>query len=296
MTLVKNRIELDALTAAETALLSQQFSERIKLIFFDIDGTLLNSNIIVPAAVIAQIQRLQRGGIKMAIASGRPYFAAHYFTNDLSLDGPGLFCTGAMLYVPERQQLLEKHPLDKQEVIRLAHLARVLDLHCELYTEHDYYIEQQTDYSEYHAQYLGQAAKVKSFDNLLQSETEILKALVAYEGSSGHEKYLQIQAALPKLHYAHGHGADRPNIYFTSIVSAQTNKKMAFKRLCLAHGVTASQVLSVGDGDSDIDFITAAGVGIAMGNAKDDVKQHSDYVGKSVDAGGLEQILRLIKP
>ena len=236
-------LEIEDLSDSKKAALSKHLSTNIKLIFFDIDGTLVDSSVLVPKDVIEQIRRLQQCGIKMAIASGRPYFAAQYFTNELSLDGAGLFCTGAMLYEPKQKKLFGKHILTKPELKQLIELTRGLELHCELYTEHDYYIEHESLYSDYHAGYLGQAASVWSFDTLLASDKEIIKALIAYEGTVGHEKYRQIQAALPNLHFAHGHGADRPEIYFTSIVSDRVNKPQAFRQLCEAHGVSSSQVL-----------------------------------------------------
>lgn len=289
-------IELAKLSAFELGRLSQQLSSQIKLIFFDIDGTLLDSKIAVPSGAVEQIRRLHRCGVNMAIASGRPYFAARYFTNELSLDGAGLFCTGAMLYEPKQSKVLAQYFLAKSDVSNLIDWARKLNVHCELYTEQDYFIERKTQYSSYHAEYLGQEAQVASFENLLRSDDEILKALLAYDGLVGLEKYRQISTALPHFHYAHGHGADRPEIYFTSIVSDQVNKQAAFSQLCRQHGVTASQVLSIGDGDSDTDFISAAGVGIAMGNAKTVVKEHSDYICKAVDMGGLEEVLALLQP
>ena len=57
-------------------------------------------------------------------------------------------------------------------------------------------------------------------------------------------------------------------------------------------GISIEETISFGDGGNDIPMIEAAGLGIAMGNASDDVKAAADYITASVDDDGFAAALR----
>ena len=57
-------------------------------------------------------------------------------------------------------------------------------------------------------------------------------------------------------------------------------------------GLDASETMAFGDGGNDKTIIAAAGVGIAMGNATDEVKAVADYVTTSVDDDGIRNALK----
>ena len=100
-------LELAKLNTAQRQQLRDKASG-IRLVYFDIDGTLLNSKAELPDSAIAQIQRIQRLGIKTAVASGRPIFAAQSLIDQLSLNSAGLFYTGGVLYHPAKKKHLTK--------------------------------------------------------------------------------------------------------------------------------------------------------------------------------------------
>jgi hydroxymethylpyrimidine pyrophosphatase-like HAD family hydrolase len=59
-------------------------------------------------------------------------------------------------------------------------------------------------------------------------------------------------------------------------------------------GMTRENAICCGDGFNDISMIKYAGLGVAMGNAPDDVKAHADYVTTSVDDEGVEHALKAL--
>ncbi len=85
----------------------------------------------------------------------------------------------------------------------------------------------------------------------------------------------------------------KPDWLFASVVSKKANKKNAFEFLVNYHGVKQSEVVAFGDSHSDETFIELAGLGIAMGNATENVKKCADITTSSSDAGGVEKILAL---
>ena len=53
------------------------------------------------------------------------------------------------------------------------------------------------------------------------------------------------------------------------------------------YGFSKEEVIAFGDGENDIEMLEAAGTGIAMGNAKDAVKERADLICKSVEEDGI---------
>ena len=58
------------------------------------------------------------------------------------------------------------------------------------------------------------------------------------------------------------------------------------------NGLKREEIMAFGDGENDIDMLKFAGIGVAMGNASDEVKAAADYVTDSVDADGIAKALK----
>ena len=262
----------------------------IKLAFFDIDGTLLDSDAQLPESARSAILRLQQCGVTTAIASGRPLFAAQQWIDALALNGAGLFCTGALVFDPVRQHELASAPLPASAVRNLINLARSTQTHCELYTTSNYFIEAETEFTALHNRYLRIPPIAGEFSGPLL-DSDIYKVQLVFELPRDQLVFERFQAMFPELVFAAGHGADRPEVLFASVVAAQADKRAGFATLCAYHGVNASEVLSLGDAGSDKVFLAEAGLGIAMGNAAADVQAKADYITGHVDQQGLAQAL-----
>ncbi len=293
MSIITSTIELSKLNSSEFDSVAKEWGGRIKLIFFDIDGTLLDSSTRVPISAQQQIYRIQQKGIATAIASGRAPFAAKIIIDQLALNGAGLFYTGAMQFDPISCDVIESVALNRTDVEVVINLARSNSLHCELYTSDNYYIEAPTVYTPHHTRYLKQPPVIGCFSQEL-IDNPIYKIQLVVDQRTEIHKLEVVQRALPHLIYASGHGADKPEILFSSVVSPLADKKKAFQSLCRHYQLSPDQIMSIGDAGSDQVFLEQAGLGIAMGNACDEVKRCANFVTRHVDNGGLALALKLL--
>ena len=71
------------------------------------------------------------------------------------------------------------------------------------------------------------------------------------------------------------------------ITELSTSKGDALLYLQDKYGLDSSEILAIGDNDNDISMIQNAGIGVAMGNASDKVKSHSDFVTFDNDNDGF---------
>lgn len=78
------------------------------------------------------------------------------------------------------------------------------------------------------------------------------------------------------------------------VMNPATNKGLALAALCRALGVPAEQVMAIGDSGNDAAMLDFAGVGVAMGNGEDALKQRADLVAPSNELGGVADMLELV--
>jgi 5-amino-6-(5-phospho-D-ribitylamino)uracil phosphatase len=269
----------------------------IKLIYFDIDGTLLNQHGEYPSQLRSALTSIQNLGIKTAVASGRPQFAAQWIIDDLALTAPGVFCTGAHVYFPEQQHHFVQHFLPITTLVKLLGALRQADLYYELYTHERFYIERDT--AAYiratHAQHLRVSPSVKHFDDIIGAEPVIKLLIGANQPTDIAAIYDLERVFSDECIFAYAKLPAYPDWLFASIIDKRADKNAAFNYLLSHHQLSAEQVMSFGDAQSDKQFLQAAGIGIAMGNAAADVKAVARYTTKAVWDDGIAYALeRLI--
>ncbi|MBR2734060.1 MAG: HAD hydrolase family protein, partial [Selenomonadaceae bacterium] len=64
-------------------------------------------------------------------------------------------------------------------------------------------------------------------------------------------------------------------------------KASGLEELCKFLGIDIAETVAIGDGHNDVEILQAAGVGVAMGNARDDIKQLADFVTADNDHDGV---------
>lgn len=268
----------------------------IRLALFDVDGTLLDADGNLSSRLKSQMQRIRRLGVKTAIASGRPCFAADWLLQELALQDAGMFCTGAHVYDPLLKQTLITTFIDPEVNRKLLSLLRTRPVYYELYTEDAYFYETPIApvIRKDHAKHL-RAVPVKE-DLLLRAERGgVLKYLLGAPGSEGLDLIRELEAACPELHFAYAQFPPHPDWTFASAVSHSVCKRTTFNWLLDHYGVKSDEVVSFGDSHSDMAFLSLAGHGVAMGNAPESVKQVARWVTDPCWEDGVSNaLMRLI--
>jgi Cof subfamily protein (haloacid dehalogenase superfamily) len=262
----------------------------IRLAFFDIDGTLLGLDGAYTQRVKHAILGARAAGIKTAVASGRPLFAADFLVRELQLQDAGLFYTGALLYDPLQRQTLALHSLEQALVEAMLAAARDLQLYTEVYTQDQYYVEALTPLGQLHSEHLRAVPQVVPFAQI-PVEQAVIKLLFAVDDLQHQDKLLQLERAFPQAVFAYAKMAAKPDWLFVSVIASTACKRQGFAQLLDIHQVTAEQVVAFGDAQSDKVFLELAGIGVAMGNAADDVKQVADLVTAPVWDDGVALVL-----
>ena len=80
--------------------------------------------------------------------------------------------------------------------------------------------------------------------------------------------------------------------HFTDIIPKDGGKNKGIDAIINHFGIKLEETMAFGDGGNDIDMLKHAGIGIAMENARDDVKEIADFITTSVDDDGITNALR----
>ena len=86
--------------------------------------------------------------------------------------------------------------------------------------------------------------------------------------------------------------ATRWNPLFTDVIPRGSSKSVGIDKMLEHFGIALDETMAFGDGGNDISMLQHAGIGVAMGNAGDEVKKVADYVTSSVDEDGVINALR----
>lgn len=254
----------------------------IKAVFFDIDGTLISFHTHrIPEATKQALNRMRERGVKVFIASGRPPVQMKFLKDLVDFEFDGYVVMNGQ-YCYDAQGVYHREAIPTRSLQALLPYLEETGLSCS-FVELDYvYINRITQPVVDLYEMLGGTARMEPTDDPARSLTHTTYQLSAFLPR-------EQEAAL--LEHLPGCKAARWNPYFTDLIPANGGKPVGLQKTLERYGIRQEESMAFGDGGNDIDMLRYAGIGVAMGNATDDVKQAADYVTSDVDAEGVARAL-----
>lgn len=244
-----------------------------KIVFFDIDGTLLDHEKNLPSSTKKAIEQLKENGVFVAIATGRAPFMFESIRKELDIDSYVSF--NGQLVVFENEVIYE-NPLNEQEIHRLY-------LHSKENGHPLIFMDQNTMKSSVpHHKYIEESMQSLKFphpemDEKFYQSNKVYQSLIFCEPSDEH-KYT---SEFSQFHFVRWH-------HFSADVLPQGGSKAeGIKKMIEKIGFNIKDAFAFGDGLNDIEMLQAVGTGVAMGNAVEEAKAHADLVTKDVSNEGI---------
>lgn len=253
----------------------------IKAVFFDIDGTLVSFETHkIPQSTIDAITLAKSRGVKVFIATGRPVAIINNIDVIAHLVDGYITFNGAYCFVGDEDISVTPIPkADVQAMVADATQRNYALLVCgkREVAMHNY----KPIFTEIFVEGLG----VSNVD-LDKSATDLLDApVLQLTPFFTAEDEAKIMPEMPHSVSARWHLA------FTDITIEGADKGNALRKVADYLGLDIAECAAFGDGGNDLTILKAAGVGIAMGNAVDEVKAVADYVTTSVDEDGIKNAM-----
>ena len=258
-----------------------QMNSNIKALFFDIDGTLVSFKTHrIPQSTVDALQQAKRNGVKVYISTGRPIMIINNLGQiDHLIDGY-ITTNGARCFVGDTTVCL--HPISRSDVMEVVADADRNDYSVIVVGERHLVVYHPTDVvRKVFVEGLGVTNLDFSthLDDLAHEEVLQLTPFCSAQ---------QEAQLMPRLHHCN---SGRWHPAFTDITSGDADKGKGLHAMADYLGLDISQTMAFGDGGNDISIISEAGIGVAMGNAGDNVKAIADFVTSSVDEDGVRNAL-----
>ena len=257
-----------------------------KLMAVDIDGTLLNDSGELTENTKNAIRQWVDKGLIFTVASGRPIQGIEGLNKTLNLDVPFITYNGAMVVMGKSKQVLYEQKLsriDAEEIIKLGEKYNVTIM---IWKDNELYVPTLNERVNKYKIISGvEPIIINNMEQLIENGvTKILwydevEKIEQYKNEIG--RYLSDNV---NFH------PSRP--YFMEFVDKYASKAIAMERLGQYYGIKQSEMIAVGDGFNDLSMIEYAGLGVAMANSPDEVKERADYITLSNEEDGVAHVIR----
>ncbi|MBO6148891.1 MAG: HAD family phosphatase [Lachnospiraceae bacterium] len=268
--------------------------KHIKLVAFDLDGTLLNSDKAISGGDREALLSAHAAGVELVPATGRLLMALPEEVKSLPIN----YCiaiNGAGIYDIREGKSIARSEMPMERVIELMGYLDRLPVVYDCYMEDRGYMT--FDMKDRAADYIKEPEYQKLINSFREGVPD-LKAHVRNRGKSVQKVQFFVRYREDKERLKAEVMEHFPEFVFTSssldnieINSRDANKGEGIKRLAEYLKLPMESTMALGDGSNDSAMLRAAGVGVAMGNAAPDVKSAADFVTGNNDSEGVRQAL-----
>ena len=251
-------------------------------LFFDIDGTLVSfkTHEIPPSAILALTQA-KANGSRVYIATGRPPIIITNLGAIAHLIDGYITTNGALCYVGDEMVCCQ--PIAKNDVMTCVDDAREKGYSLIVVGRKDVAVLDPTgDVDRIFRQMLA----VKNLDKASPLDVVLQQDILQLTPFFPADYEPQLMARLPQCVSGRWHPE------FTDITANGADKGKGIVAMARHEGFDVSRTMAFGDGGNDTSMILQAGIGVAMGNAIDELKRQADYVTAPVDDDGVLHALR----
>ncbi|MCI7302352.1 Cof-type HAD-IIB family hydrolase [Ihubacter massiliensis] len=267
----------------------------IKLIALDLDGTTLNDDRVISEANRKALEEAIDRGVNVVIATGRTYSALPEDVFRIRGIQYVLTSNGAIITDLREKKVIYENCIAPSAVEEAVALLKQYDFMVEAFTEGHAYIDKsfydhikQTGLSFRHVDYVLTTREPIAglFDFILEHKEHIENINVNFEDQRDRARMRQVLLGLENttLTTSFDHNLE--------IGGATTSKAAALQELEHVLGVKPEEMMAIGDSPNDAAMLRLAGMPVAVGNAKDEVKAVAKYVTGTNHEDGVAQAVR----
>lgn len=255
-----------------------------RLMAVDIDGTLLNDEGKITENTIKTIQMGVEKGLIFTIATGRPIQGVEYINDLINLDLPYITYNGAMIVMGKSRKILYEKSMSGEDAENIIGLGQKYGVNVMVWKNNNLYVAK---INEWVKRYIR-------ISTVRPIEADLLD--VAKGGVSKILWYAETEKITEYHRTVGGYLSSNVNYYtsqpyFLEFTDKYASKAIAMEKLGEFYGITQKEMIAVGDGYNDLPMIEYAGLGVAMGNAPDGVKEKADFITLTNNEDGVAHVI-----
>lgn len=249
----------------------------MKVLFSDLDGTLLCSDGTISEGNLEAIDRMTKAGHAFVIATGRPLASALKIAERYGWNGDGYYISsfnGGLIYECSSGKEIIRHTVPFEYVRYLMDEAKKSGLHCHAYSSDTIVTERETPEVKVYSRAVALPYVVVP-DATAYLKDEPVKVIVSS---------LQGRPVLEPFRERMAEWADGKLMHFFSLetlleyLNPSSSKGKAVRYMCEHFGIGIEDSVAVGDEENDVTLISEAGTGVCMCNGVRASKEVADYI------------------
>lgn len=260
------------------------------LIVFDLDGTLVDDALQVKEADLKSIERVRQFGVKATVATGRTFDSALPFVEKLRIELPVIICNGAAIIEPTTGKLLYQRSIPAEMMRTVLSKTADYDLDILIYTDP----VKGSPCTNLLNLRLSDFILLEGIEEVeLNDLTEVVrrKPVVKVQVVGKTEELSDLRTSILSVDSKVSMVMTKDD--YLEIMPPGTSKGESLRELCSFLKMPLAHTLCFGDGRNDIELLRFAGIGVAMANAHDDLKQSADLTTSSV-AALLDKLMNML--
>ena len=284
-----------------------------KLVVIDLDGTMLNSYGVVTNETKEVIKKVEKQGVEVVIASGRPIDSIKEIAKEIESKNYFIAGNGAIIYDIKNDEIIYEKTLSKEKVLEIIKICEDNSISYNIYTENEI-LATSLKYNVlyYHKENLKKEESKKTKINLVKNmyeyiqnkeDVKFLKITICDESKAVFNSIIRKIKEIKDIEVLEISHMSRKTIkqgteefeisyYYTEISAGDVDKWNAIEFLMEKLKIKREEIMTIGDNLNDRKMIENAGLGVAMGQSTPAILKLADEVTSSNDEEGIPQILQ----
>ena len=256
----------------------------VKAIFFDIDGTLISFKTHkIPQSTMQALEEVHKKGIKLFICTGRPPTDIKFLTKELHDLFDGYITLNGQYCYDKNDNIIHEQTLDKNDLTVLTDYLKDKDIACGFIELDYFYYNLRNQYLDDFDKALGGTAPKRFVDSMQRIYTHKTYQLNLFLPEEDEALILKMMPNCRSVRWCP---------FVGDIIPKDGGKATGIKYVLDYYGIDIDECMAFGDGGNDVEMLGFAKIGVAMGNALDNVKKAADYVTSDVDDDGILNALK----
>lgn len=261
-----------------------------KLIAIDMDGTLLKNDKTISVKTKEALKAANNLGVKIVLTSGRPIQGIKNYLDELELTGKDDYViglNGALVCKCDDYSIISSNETLKGKDLKyIYNKVKDLKTYFHAFTRNEDLVNIESKFSEDEEKRINLKVRVVDFLSDIKDDDEILKVVLEEEK----DVLDRITTQIPEELFEE-YNIIRTVDFMLEFMKKGCNKATGIEKLANHLGIKKEEIIAIGDASNDKEMIEYAGLGVAMGNAEDEIKVIANFVTKSNEEDGVAFVI-----
>lgn len=258
------------------------------LIITDIDGTLLREKDGISPKNLEAIKRFTDKGGHFTVSTGRAIDAAKELLKEIPINIPSAHINGGYFYNWEKDEIMEPHYISKYARFSVKKIVDKFD-NCDCHFASNDSVNLMTS-----GKYLKKYLQERKFHFFNGSFDDIPENIYKYIICCDPENMAEIRK-FTELVCGKDLKVIQSSPFFLEILPSKNSKGNSLKRLCEMIGIPIENSVAVGDYENDYDMLEIAGIGAAVENAQESLKEKADIILPPCEEDAIAHLIEFLE-